>query len=100
MVCHLCGCTTLTNFHEFKAHMKTIHAVHVANKFPPKAVTVARWEARNARLLIDPTRVACPATCRCDRCFQIALDALVESSREAANASGADSRVNDELERD
>lgn len=53
-------------------------------KFPPKANTVAKWEAAHPEFFVAEQH---PAVCHCGLCFQRALDALVSKTEEAANAT-------------
>ena len=54
--------------------------------FPPKAVTVARWEAAHPQFFVAEKH---PDECKCNLCFQRALDALVSKTEEAANGTNS-----------
>lgn len=81
--------------------MRRYHPTAVLEKpkFPPKAVTVAKWEAEHPEFFIG-LGPECREFCKCNRCFQKALDRLVASSEASANDIGNDLGINNELASD
>lgn len=81
--------------------MKRYHPTAVLEKpkFPPKAVTVTKWESEHPEFFVG-LGPECHEGCKCNRCFQKALDLLVASSEASANDIGNGPDLHNELASD
>lgn len=106
MICHVCGQALGESTNGLEAHMKRYHNVAT---LAPKRIhhtkaeverIASRWEAEHPEFFVGLGKEH-PEGCKCyPACFQKALDRLVSKTEAAANDSGTDSSVNNELASD
>lgn len=96
MICVRCGQQLGESTKGMEVHMRRYHQTAVVDrpKFPPKEVTVAKWEFEHPEFFVG-LGPECHEGCKCNRCFHKALDLLVAQSEAKANDLGNDLSIND-----
>lgn len=96
-ICPICQARLAESEYGYAVHLERYHKnkpLEVKGSMLPintsgrsKEQIVADWESSNYKHLIDGNDKTHPEECICNRCFQIRLDAIIESGERAVRES-------------